>query len=384
FYSGRAEPETCGWDPNVSRTGASIGGMTYPEQLEDLVEWRDLHKPKAEIWLTETGNDVGGPIGRSERHQAAKIPRGIMLALAAGIERVFIYREKGSDPSMHAGAGLLRNDNSVRPSWITMATMIRQLQGFEGRAVRLPSTDPNVWMLLWEDGKRRVVTAWTLEGTTKLGVELGKAEVCDAFGRKTQAKTTAEVVLGYAPTYLTVEPSAELARLVGLGRDRAKARAAERQRLTALPMSLYDFGGTDYVGMLKGYGLPRRFTAVGKDDVWNEERGYGFSEPAAGVDDMHWVGDPLERDSCRVSPSTTFRMRLPPGQVKVRVSAGAINGEPTEVMIGSGADQQFKPTTKESHLVEFTITVGAKPVEVWIKDWGSFKWLTAMPVAPAP
>ncbi|MBA3684144.1 MAG: discoidin domain-containing protein, partial [Planctomycetes bacterium] len=30
FYSGRSEPETCGWDPNVSRNGPSAGGTTYP------------------------------------------------------------------------------------------------------------------------------------------------------------------------------------------------------------------------------------------------------------------------------------------------------------------------------------------------------------------
>ena len=80
------------------------GGTSYPEELESLVAWRDKLKPNAEIWLTETGNDVGGPIGLTERHQAAKLPRCIMLALATGIERVFIYREAGSDPAMHAGA----------------------------------------------------------------------------------------------------------------------------------------------------------------------------------------------------------------------------------------------------------------------------------------
>ena len=79
FYSGRSEPETTGWDPNVARSGPSIGGTSYPEELESLVAWRDKLKPKAEVWLTETGNDVGGPIGLTERHQAAKLPRCIML-----------------------------------------------------------------------------------------------------------------------------------------------------------------------------------------------------------------------------------------------------------------------------------------------------------------
>lgn len=188
FYSGREEPEICGWDPNVDRDGPSSRGDTYPEQLEALVAWRDLHKPGAEIWLTEIGNDVGGPMGRSERHQAAKVPRGIMLALAAGIERVFIYREKGSDPAQHAGAGLLRNDGSIRPAWLTTATMIRQLQGFGDRAVRLPHPDPNVWAFLWQDGERRVVSAWTLGTDAKLALDLGSASVCDSFGQVSDGK----------------------------------------------------------------------------------------------------------------------------------------------------------------------------------------------------
>jgi hypothetical protein len=68
---------------------------------------------------------------------------------------------------MHAGAGLLRNDRSLRPVWFSVATMIRQLQGFNGRALRLPSDDPTVWMYLWEDGPRKLITAWRYAGTSR-------------------------------------------------------------------------------------------------------------------------------------------------------------------------------------------------------------------------
>ena len=73
--------------------------MTYPDQVENLVAWRDQLKPQAEFWLTEIGNDVGGPIGRTERIQATKVPRAVMIALAAGVDEVMIYRESGSDPA---------------------------------------------------------------------------------------------------------------------------------------------------------------------------------------------------------------------------------------------------------------------------------------------
>ena len=175
--------------------------------------------PRPRFWLTETGYDVGGPIGRTERVQATKLPRCVMLALAAGVEKVMIYRESGSNAAMHAGAGLLRNDGSVRPSWLTMATMIRQLQGFNGRALRLPSDDPRVWMYLWEDGHRKLITAWRYEGTSKLGIDLGTTTDCDGFGRCTAPADTAGIVLSELPTYITVtKPSPAFDELAAAGR----------------------------------------------------------------------------------------------------------------------------------------------------------------------
>ena len=219
FYSGREEPEICGWDPNVARDVAIRSGVTYPDQIEDLVAWRDQLKPKAELWLSEIGNDVGGPIGRTERVQATKVPRAVMIALAAGVDKVMIYRESGSDPAMHAGAGLLRNDRSLRPVWFSVATMIRQLQGFHGRALRLPSDDPAVWMYLWEDGPRKLITAWRYAGTSQFGVDLGQTTVCDGFGRSTTVVSTTGVVLSELPTYITITaPSPALDKLVAAGR----------------------------------------------------------------------------------------------------------------------------------------------------------------------
>ncbi len=321
FYSGREEPELCGHDPNAVRSGAAQAGQTYPEQIANLVTWRDRNKPTARIWLTETGNDVGGPIGRTERYQAGKVPRAVMLALAGGIDKVFIYREKGSDPSMHAGAGLLRNDLSLRPLWFTVAAMIRQLQGFSGKALRLPSKDPRVWMLLWQDGQRRLVTAWTTSGTAACPTDLGPATVVDAFGRveasATAPATSAEkatLVLSEMPTYITpVGDSPGLAKLVAAGKAAAGAEARRFAQLSAITMALFDFGSTDHVGTLAGYGLPRRFTAVVKDTVWDDKIGYGFTKPALSDEDQRWIDDPLERDGCKVGNDDAFRFRLPPG-----------------------------------------------------------------------
>lgn len=215
FYSGRENPEVCRTDPNLRRNRDQGNDPPFPDQLQDLIHWRDEHNAKAQIWLTETGNDVGGPIGLSERAQAAKLPRVMMIALASGIDKVFIYRESGSDASMHAGAGLVRNDASIRPAWVTTATVIRQLQGFSGSAIRIAHSDPNVWQLAWQDDNRTVVAAWTIGKSCPLNqpsefqfAAADTAKIVDAFGYSREyEKITGgiKVALTEFPVYLHIQ-----------------------------------------------------------------------------------------------------------------------------------------------------------------------------------
>ncbi len=379
FYSGREEPEICGRDPNAERGDKAGTGGTYPEQIEDLVAWRDRLKPGAEIWLTETGDDVGGPIGRTERYQAAKVPRAVMIALALGVEKVFIYREKGSRPAMHAGSGLLRDDGSVRPVWLTVAAMIRQLQGFSGRALRLPSSDPKVWMYLWEDGRRKVITAWRYEGTSRLGIDLGGAETVDAFGHPLKSDGTAGLTLGEFPIYINVTaPGAAYEKLVRDAVKAAKARLDERGALSAVPALLFEFGPpSGQLGMLKGYGLPRIYTPVSGDTVWDEGRGYGFSGPAMNCEERRWTRDPLERDSCKVNPGNTFRFRLQPGKFLLRVSARGVNGTEGGIKVKSAAGTEQKIAAGKEHVASFAVE-GGQVIEVGVPDYGNIYWISAI------
>ncbi len=356
------------------------GGMTYPEELEDLVIWRDQLKPKAEIWLTETGNDVGGPIGRTERYQAGKVPRAVMLALATGVEKVFIYREKGSIPTLHAGAGLLRNDLSVRPLWFTVATMIRQLQGFEGRAQRLPSADPKVWMFLWQDGKRKVISAWRYEGTSELGVDLGKASLCDAFGRITDITGTDHVVLSEMPVYITLKaPSPAYDQLIKAAVESANQQKAKRAALSAVVARLFDFGPVGQnLGVLKGYGLPRRYTPVCKDDLWSEVRGYGFVSPALEDDERRWISDPLERDSCKMASYNVFKFVLPPGRFALGVSAEPLGGEPIDLMMKSATGSVTRKISQKVHRADFVVEGGGQPFEISFSNFANISSISAI------
>ena len=128
FSSGQNPPETAREDDNARLTSST----TFPQDIEELTAWRDQHAPRMPIWMTETGYDSAGPFGTSEAIQAARLPRVVMLCLAFGVDKVFVYRESGSTPSRHACSGLLRNDFSQKPSWFTFGTLVRQFRRVAG------------------------------------------------------------------------------------------------------------------------------------------------------------------------------------------------------------------------------------------------------------
>jgi hypothetical protein len=205
FYSGRQEPELASDDPNTNRSGKkSADFLTYEQALAAIADWRDDFKPDLPLWLTETGNDVGGPIGRTERFQAAKLPRDIMIALANGVEKVFLYRETGSQPVMHGGAGIIRDDGSLRPSFFTLSTLSRELDKVTSvRTSRLITSDPRVWLYRWRSGQDYVVTAWTPVDSAPLGLDLGKCHVVDSFGFSQDMTVNKAFKLSIFPIYIT-------------------------------------------------------------------------------------------------------------------------------------------------------------------------------------
>ena len=168
YYSGRVAPEIATVDSNADRSGSGQGANTFEDGLRRLVAWRDKNKPGLPIWMSETGYDSAGPSGTDEQTQAAQLPRVIMMALAAGVEKVFVYRESGSTPSLFAASGVMRDDGSLKPAWFTYATLIRALDGVKTGALRLPDPDPNVRLYAWTRGTETILSAWAVDGTATL------------------------------------------------------------------------------------------------------------------------------------------------------------------------------------------------------------------------
>ncbi len=379
FYSGHEPPETCKTDGNADITGRT----TFPENLRELVEWRDRHAPSMPIWMTETGYDSEGPFGTTEAIQAARLPRVVMLCLANGIEKVFVYRESGSTPSRHACSGVLRDDSSRKPSWYTLGTLIRQLHGVSGGARRLPHPDENVWILEWEAGGETLLTVWTVDGKARLGIDLGACKVVDSFGAALPWNGTADLQVTPYPLYLrefaTLEP---LQQLHAEYERQEAAKVARIERIAALRKYLFDFGSTEQIGRSNIEGHRTDFKPVLANTVWNEERGYGFDKPAMQDDDSPWMGSrKLDRDGTRVREHV-FRFRVAPSEYDLALMVVPFNDQRQLTVTGVvGGPLTLDIPRKKDPLKTLRITVSGDQPVIGIQlneDYGHFRWISCV------
>lgn len=380
YYSGRQNPEFATRDPNANRTGNPIAGQpTFPEQIRDLTDWRDRYAPGKGVWVTETGNDVGGPMGLGEREQAAKLPRVTMLHLAAGVDKVFIYREKGSTASQHAGSGLLRNDNSLRPSFFSVATLIRQFDGVDIKsALRLDFGDPNVWVYLWTRQDNPFITAWTVQGSGAL--QLGACHQVDSFGRGSELAEDATIQLSIFPVYLSgFKLNEALKTRIQEAKAREQLRLDTIKRDEARLAYLFDFGSTNDVGAMI-LGSVRPYTPVLSTTVYDDQLGYGFHPGPVMADfSAQWIADKRVKDSTRFRDKQTFRFKAKPGSYHLTLCAAPM-ADRADLTVQAGGDPiplAFIPENpRTACTVEMDIEVRDPLVILGVEGMANLNWLS--------
>jgi hypothetical protein len=105
--------------------------------------------------------------------QADYLMRATTLALAAGNEKVF-WGSLRDDPSYERvepidpeyNSGLLRRDFTPRPSYLAFQVLAQQVRG--KKFIGPLALGPNVVALMFDDGRKGSVAAWTLDGTAPL------------------------------------------------------------------------------------------------------------------------------------------------------------------------------------------------------------------------
>ena len=373
YYSGLNPPETAREDGNAGLTGST----TFPQDIEVLTAWRDQYAPQMPIWMTETGYDSAGPFGTTEAIQAARLPRVVMLCLAFGVDKVFVYRESGSTPSMHACSGLLRNDFTEKPSWFTFGTLVRQFSGVKGRAVRLPHQDENIWLLKWNEGGKPLLTAWTVDGNARLGLNLGPCKITDAFGGAFEPENTSQLEITPLPIYIrNMDAGAGWQTLLADYDVQQLELKKRRERAVACRKYLYDFGMPDRVGeyLLEGIRFP--YTPVKAADVWDQDRGYGFNIPAMSDENRQWVRSKLDGDGCRIGDGMQFQFRVEPGTYRLSLGFGPF--EDTGIVIVEGLKEPLKMVlSKKEGLAEADIVItSTATLSVSHKGYGDIRWLS--------
>lgn len=385
FYSGRVAPEVATMDPNVYRTGEVQGGRTFEQEMEALAVWRDQYKPGAPIWLTETGYDTAGPYGLTERLQAARLPRLVMIALGHGVDKVFVYREAGSNPGQHAASGLVRGDGSIKPSFITYATLIRELDGVT-KGQRLPYPDENVRVYRWTKGNETLLSAWAVQGTGVLDLDLGRCMVTDAFGHRSEVLAARKLPLSEFPVYFSnISNLAALESQLAAGAKAAQEKAsAEAARISGMKAWLFDFG-TDETAEKITIGTERPFAAVAKNSL-SGDREFGFQKPAMEDVSETWKKNPLNKTSTKVAPATTFLFPVEPGRYRIRLAAHPL-GDSASVEVTSGGAAQTKPLSRTDKVVEFDFEAEGNEISVRFDGYASVAWMTVIDAGykdPAP
>ncbi len=334
------------------------------------------------IWMTETGYDSAGPFGTTEAIQAARLPRVVMLCLANGVDKVFVYRESGSTPSMHACSGVLRDDSSRKPSWYTFGTLIRQFQGVQGGARRLPCGDDNVWLMQWNCDGQPLLTAWTVDGAARMQADLGPCNVSDSFGAVSRLESTKDLEITPYPLYIRDFSHDETLKILGAEQDRRDAAQANRlQQIAALHKYLFDFGSLENVGHANIEGYRAEYVPVLSSTVWSDAQGYGFDKPALGDEDRPWMkSEKLDRDSTKVREHL-FRFRVEPGQYDLKMKIVPYSEQGQVTISGTAAGPLTLPVEKENPVTTTRITVLAQQPVVsvgLVNDYGLFTWISCI------
>ncbi len=115
--------------------------LSYVQDIDKLIDWRDKHASGKKIWLTEFGWDASSkqPLpqgdfakwqGNNDIEQAQWLVRSLMVFAKRDVERAFIYFFNDEDqPQFHGSSGLTRNFEP-KPSFYAVGHAVQALAEF--------------------------------------------------------------------------------------------------------------------------------------------------------------------------------------------------------------------------------------------------------------
>lgn len=187
-YAFPRSPEEGYGGPNLA--GAGIEDRV--NQLQELIKKYNNGQPKP-IYFTEIGwGSQQASSGVSERTQAQYLVRSQVLALAAGVERIYWYEfmnKKVLPEGPGANYGLLRSPGdpvgtyAPKPSYVSYSVLTRQLAGapFAGR----DATPEGIRSYRFRQGERDTRVMWAPQGPRDVTIATGRPiTIVDMMGRE--------------------------------------------------------------------------------------------------------------------------------------------------------------------------------------------------------
>jgi hypothetical protein len=337
YYCGTRAPEQAGTNTNVNRSNEKSSEPDFADKVKRLARWRDTYKPGTPIWLTEMGWDTIGGRFVSEKQQAAYLVRASVIAVSAGIDKYFVYRETDSGRTLYASCGLIREDKSWKPSAFSYAYMLRRLKQAEALG-EISNADPFVKVYLFQNkAGRSFLVAWNADDQG--GVKSKKARtlklaalpgaVCDSFGF--EMKTSTQIELGMFPVYIDLpenQTSSFVRQSLALKAEEARAHRQNAERR----LIMLDFGDDQHVAQVFLGGL-RKASPVPFDQTWGSGA-HGFVKGVTRNEYKHWRrSDALRCDAVRAGKDTVFKVKLPKGRFEMAFGFAPFAGSSCQLKV---------------------------------------------------
>jgi hypothetical protein len=140
---------------------------TVPALMHQLMGERGFDKP---VWITETNVvpyddpvNAGTPNGTPREmratlnEQADFLLQGIALGLAAGVERIEVYKMKDGDGDVVNGSALVREDGSRRPAYGAFQVASEYFSSYQSARLFAPG---DLRQVVFDSPGRRVTVLW--------------------------------------------------------------------------------------------------------------------------------------------------------------------------------------------------------------------------------
>ena len=145
---------------------------TVPTLFHQLMAERGFDKP---IWITETnvvpyddpvtiGTNLGtaAEMRASLKEQADFLIQGIAMGLAAGVEKIEVYKMKDGDGDVINGSALVREDGSRRPAYEAFKVAAEYFSNYESATLYAPG---DLRQVVFSSPGRRVTVLWNAAPT---------------------------------------------------------------------------------------------------------------------------------------------------------------------------------------------------------------------------